>query len=412
MQNIPLSDIKEAEARCIINTYNRSPGKNIMITAGKGCRVWDENDREYLDFVSGLAVNNLGHCHPAVVDAVTEQAARLLHTSNLYYTEQQVQLAARLVDKSFAGQVFFANSGAEANEGAIKLARKYSKKKYGENRNRIITAGRSFHGRTLATITATGQPRYREGFAPLPEGFDYAVFNDLASFTEKVTADTCAIMIEPVQGEGGVYPADKEFLSGIRQLCDRENILLIYDEVQCGMGRTGYLWAYQASGVEPDIMTVAKALGGGLPIGAMLCTGEVATGFSPGDHASTFGGNPLACRAGVAALDIISDQSFLQQVREKAELLRGGLLAMQEGDRELIREVRGTGLMLAVELNIPAAPDIQQDCQERGLLVNAMGDRVIRLIPPLIVEETEIELFFAIFQAAINELLRRRVRHK
>ncbi len=399
--DIKTSEIKSVESRHIINTYNRNPDDNILIVRGRGSRVWDETGKKYLDFVSGLAVNSLGHCHPAVVKAVKEQVDKLIHTSNLYYTEPQVQLAAILAKNSFGHRVFFANSGAEANEAAIKLARKYSKKVYGNHKYKIITAERSFHGRTLATVTATAQSRYHEGFQPLPEGFVYAQFNEIASFRRLVDDETCAIMIEPIQGEAGVYPADPGFLEDLRKLCDEKKILLIFDEVQCGMGRTGNLWAYEGYGVEPDIMTSAKALGGGLPIGAMITIEELAQGLTPGDHASTFGGNPLACRAAVAALKTMLKKDFLTEVKCMGELLQNKLLELSKEQGSPIKEIRGRGLLLAMELNVPQAQQIRKDCQENGLLINAIGDNIVRLLPPLIIDENDIDLFFDVFRQSL-----------
>ncbi|MGB9858965.1 MAG: aspartate aminotransferase family protein, partial [Moorellaceae bacterium] len=265
----------------VMRTYGRYP---IALVRGAGARVWDADGREYLDFVEGLAVNSLGHCHPRVVEAIREQAGKLLHVSNLYWIEPQVELAQMLVENSDLDKVFFCNSGAEANEAAIKLARKYAKLHKGEECYEIISMRRSFHGRTLAALAATGQEKFHRGFEPLPVGFRYVPFNDLEALREAINSRTCAVMLEPVQGEGGVYPADPDYLKAVRELCDKEGILLIFDEVQCGLGRTGYLFAYQYYGVEPDLMTLAKALAGGVPIGAMLAKEEVAAAFAPGDH--------------------------------------------------------------------------------------------------------------------------------
>ncbi|NLI71041.1 MAG: aspartate aminotransferase family protein [Firmicutes bacterium] len=396
-----LSAIKDLEARHMINTYRRDPERNILITRGRGSYVWDESGRKYLDFVSGLAVNSLGHAHPAIVKALQDQAGKLIHTSNLYYSEPQVELAALLAKHSFGDRVFLANSGAEANEAAIKLARKYSKKKCGDHKYKIITAERSFHGRTLATVTATAQDRYHEGFHPLPGGFMYARFNDIASFEQLVDKDTCAIMIEPIQGEAGVYPADADFLGKLRKLCDNEGILLIFDEVQCGMGRTGSLWAYEGYGVEPDIMTAAKALAGGVPIGAMIVREDLAQGLGPGDHASTFGGNPLACRVAVAVLQTMLKKNFLQEVTRIGGLLQEYLHGLKKKNPDLIAETRGKGLMLAMELTVPGAVRIQRECQEKGLLINAIGESIIRLLPPLIIDEEDLALFMDIFNGAL-----------
>ncbi|HOB87204.1 MAG TPA: acetylornithine transaminase [Bacillota bacterium] len=391
--------IQELEANYIINTYNRKPGQNLLLVKGEGARVWDDGGRCYLDLVSGLAVNILGHCHPAVVAAVKEQVSRLIHASNLYYTEPQALLARTLVEHSPGDQVFFCNSGAEANEAAFKLARKYRPGRY-----KIITAQRSFHGRTLAAITATGQPKYQQGLEPLVPGFSYAEFNNLDSFRRLVDEETAAILIEPVQGEGGVYVAEEAFLKGLRRLCDDEGILLIYDEVQCGMGRTGRLWAFENWGVPPDLLTVAKGLGGGLPIGALLAKREVAAAFHPGDHASTFGGNPVVCRAALAVMDTLLAEGFLEEVRRKGELWLGCLKRLQESYPGLVQEVRGLGLMNGLELTRPLASEIQQRCQGRGLLINAIGEKVLRFLPPLVISAEELQEAFAILEQVIAGL--------
>ncbi len=398
-----MSFIQEQEGHYIINTYNRRPGINLLLVKGEGALVWDERDRCYLDLLGGLAVNAVGHCHPQVVEAIQKQAAKLIHTSNLYYTAPQVKLARMLVEHSFAGRVFFANSGAEANEAAIKLTRKYAGLHYGPECSYIITAERSFHGRTLATVTATGQQKYRRGFGPLVEGFCYANFNDLDSFARLVDKRTAGIIIEPVQGEGGVYPAEVKFIQGLRELCDRENLLLIFDEVQCGMGRTGRLWAYENYGVKPDIITAAKGLGGGLPIGVMLAGEEVQSAFKPGDHASTFGGNPVVCQAAIQVLNILLEEPFLKQVREKGELFKEGLLKLAKKHIGLIREVRGLGLMLALELSVPLAFPIQRCCQERGMLINAIGDNTIRFLPPLVITKEQLKQALSKLEQVLDE---------
>ncbi|NMA91505.1 MAG: aspartate aminotransferase family protein [Firmicutes bacterium] len=386
-----MSNIQEQERQYIINTYNRQPGVNPLLVKGEGALAWDEEGKRYLDLLGGLAVNAVGHCHPRVVKAVQEQVATLIHTSNLYYTAPQVELARILVEQTFGGRVFFANSGAEANEAAIKITRKYAGLTQGPGRFAIITAERSFHGRTLATVTATGQEKYQRGFEPLAEGFRYATFNDLDSFARRVDRETAGIMIEPVQGEGGVYPAEAGFIQGLRELCDRENLLLIFDEVQCGMGRTGRLWGYENYGVKPDIVTMAKGLGGGLPIGVMLAREGVDATFKPGDHASTFGGNPVVCRAAVEVLKILLEEPFLEQVREKGELFKNGLLKLAKGYPGLVREVRGLGLIMALELAVPLASAVQRRCQERGMLINAIGENIIRFLPPLVITVEQLE---------------------
>ena len=392
-------DVKTMESKYILNTYRRDPAVNILIERGEGCWVWDEKGQKYLDFVSGLGVNSLGHSHPAVVQAVQDQVSKLIHTSNLYYTAPQAELAALLVENSFAHRVFMANSGAEANEAAIKLARKFYSRQKGEERYKIVSAKRSFHGRTMATVAATGQEKFQDGFQPLIPGFSYATFNDINSFAELVDAETCAVIVEPVQGEAGVYPADPAFLRELRELCNQQDVLLIFDEVQCGMGRTGELWSYQDYGVEPDVLTAAKALGGGLPIGVMMTRQEPSSGLGPGDHAATFGGNPLVCRAAVAVLETMLEEGFLKKVRQKAEQLKEYLHQLQWENPGQIKEIRGRGLMLAIELGEEvSASSLRQQCQEKGLLVNAIGEKIIRLLPPLIMEDKEMEHFGEVFR--------------
>lgn len=396
-----MTAVEQLEARYIMNTYNRQEDCTLFLVKGEGCLVWDNKGKEYLDFVGGLAVNLLGHCHPDVVAAICSQAGELIHASNLYYTRPQAELARILVEHSAGDQVFFANSGAEANEAAIKLARKF----HHPGRHKIITARHSFHGRTLATVTATGQRKYQRGFAPLPDGFSYALFNDLASFEQLVDRETAAIMIEPVQGEGGIHVAAPAFIRGLRELCDRTGMLLIFDEVQCGLGRTGRLWAYEHYGAAPDIFTTAKGLGGGMPIGAMLARSGVAEVFKPGDHASTFGGNPVTCRAALAVLDILLKESFLEQVHEKGRFFMAGLRRLGSSFPDLVGEVRGLGLMAALELREPLAGPAQQSCQEKGLLVNAIGDKILRFLPPLIAAEAELDQALAILEQVLAGLL-------
>lgn len=396
-----MTAVEQLEARYIMNTYNRQEDCTLFLVKGEGCLVWDNKGKDYLDFVGGLAVNLLGHCHPDVVAAICSQAGELIHASNLYYTRPQAELARILVEHSAGDQVFFANSGAEANEAAIKLARKF----HHPGRHKIITARHSFHGRTLATVTATGQRKYQRGFAPLPDGFSYALFNDLASFEQLVDRETAAIMIEPVQGEGGIHVAAPAFIRGLRELCDLTGMLLIFDEVQCGLGRTGRLWAYEHYGMAPDIFTTAKGLGGGMPIGAMLARSGVAEVFKPGDHASTFGGNPVACRAALAVLNILLKESFLEQVHEKGRFFMAGLRRLGSSFPDLVGEVRGLGLMAALELREPLAGPAQQSCQEKGLLVNAIGDKILRFLPPLIAAEAELDQALAILEQVLTGLL-------
>ena len=370
----------------IANTYARYP---IVLVRGKGTRVWDVEDKEYLDFVSGLAVCNLGHCHPKVVKAIQDQAARLIHVSNFYYIEQQIQLASLLCKHSFAEKVFFCNSGAEANEGAMKLARKYAKEKMGSDRYEIITMERSFHGRTLATLTATAQEKYHKGYSPLMPGFKYVPFNDPEAVRKVIDSKTCAVMLEPVQGEGGVICPSEGYLKAVREICDEKRILLIFDEVQVGMGRTGKLFAYEHEGVEPDLLTLAKSLAGGVPIGALLIKKGIAESFHPGDHASTFGGNPLATAAGVAALTAILEERMLENCQEVGDYFFTKLEEIKK-KFAFVKEVRGKGLILGMELDIEGS-SIVKEMMQRGILINCTMGKVLRFLPPLIVTKEEVD---------------------
>jgi acetylornithine/N-succinyldiaminopimelate aminotransferase len=383
---MPTEEVKELAAKYLMQTYARQP---ISILRGRGSKVYDLEGREYVDFVGGIAVNILGHGHPDLVQAIQRQAAQLIHTSNLYYTEPQVKLAQVLVDHSFADRVFFCNSGAEANEAAIKLARRYGHEKHGADRFEVITMKNSFHGRTLATLTATGQEKVQKGFEPLMPGFAYAPFNDFGAIETMASEKTAGIMLEPIQGEGGVHVADRQYLKNLREFCTQRDILLIFDEVQTGMGRTGTLFAYEQLGVEPDIMTLAKGLGGGVPIGACLAKESVAAVFTPGVHASTFGGNPLACAAALAVCRVLLEGRLLDQARRMGEYLAKGLAECKDRHR-VVREVRGLGLLQGMELDIDAKT-VVADCLVRGLLVNATGERVLRFVPPLVITQREID---------------------
>ncbi len=380
-------ELIEQSSKYLCNTYNRYP---IVFSKGKGCKLWDVDGKEYLDFVAGLAVLNLGHCHPNVVAAIKEQAERLIHVSNYYHNEPMIELARLLCENSFAEKVFFCNSGAEANEAAIKLARKYAKENLGPEKFEIITMLKSFHGRTMATITATGQERFHKGFEPLLEGFKYVPYNDLESVKKAVSEKTCAVMIEPVQGEGGVNIPSKEYMQGLRGLCDEKGILLIFDEVQTGIGRTGKLFAYEHFGIEPDIMTLAKGLANGVPIGAMLTKERFATAFIPGAHASTFGGNPLATASAVAVLQTIKNEDILRNCNIVGGYLINRLKELKTGF-DFIKDVRGMGLLIGMELSFDAG-DIVKKCMEKGLLINYTNGNVLRFIPPLIVTENEVDI--------------------
>jgi len=381
----------------IMSTYGRYP---IALVRGEGARCWDADGKEYLDFLGGIAVNVLGHAHPAVVEAITAQAGKLIHCSNLYYSEPMAELAELLTANGGLDRVFFCNSGAEANEGAIKLARKYQWRKGHTEKNRIVSLTHSFHGRTLATVTATAKPAIQEGFGPLPDGFDYAEAGEVAALRAAVTDRTAAVIVEPVQGEGGVMPLSREYLSAARAICDEHGALLIFDEVQCGMGRVGSLFAYQAFGVKPDVVTLAKGLGGGVPIGAVCATEEAATGFAPGDHGSTFGGNPLACAAAVATVKTLLAEDLPARAGAMGEYLLAGLKRLQAKYPVLVKAVRGMGLMLGMELAQPAAPVLAK-CHELGLLVNVTAGTVVRLLPPYIITEAEADRALEILDQAL-----------
>jgi predicted acetylornithine/succinylornithine family transaminase len=371
----------------------------VALVKGEGCRLWDADGKCYLDFTAGLAVCNLGHCHPKVVAAVKAQAERLIHVSNLYYIGEQAELAELLCERSFADKVFFSNSGAEANEAAIKLARKYWSSKGGE-RFQIITMEKSFHGRTLATLAATGQEKIRAGYEPLLEKFVYVPFNDIAAVSAAVTEKTAAVMTEPIQGEGGINVPSPDYLKGLKKICEEAGALLIFDEVQVGMGRTGTLFAYEDYGVEPDIMTLAKGLGAGVAIGAMLATDRVAAAFTPGSHASTFGGNPLATSAGVAALKAMLEEGVLENCRETGDYLIGKLNGLK-AKFGFIKEVRGKGLILGMEMTVEAAP-IVKECLDRGLLIISAGERILRFIPALIVTKAEVDEMMGILEGVLD----------
>ncbi len=370
----------------LANTYARYP---VLLVKGKGTRVWDLEGEEYLDFVSGLAVCNLGHCHPKVVRAIQDQAVKLIHVSNFYYIEPQIQLASLLCKHSFADKVFFCNSGAEANEGAIKLARKYAKEKAGGDRYEIITMERSFHGRTLATLTATAQEKFHKGYEPLMPGFKYVPFNDIMAVRNAIDPKTCAVMLEPIQGEGGVNCPSEGYLQALREICDEKGLLLIFDEIQVGMGRTGKLFAYEHDGIEPDLLTLAKSLAGGVPIGALLMKKGIAESFRPGDHASTFGGNPLATAAGVAAFTTLLEEGMLENCKKMGDYFLSQLEAIQK-KFPFVKEVRGKGLILGIELKIDGS-SIVKEMLRRKILINCTMGNVLRFLPPLIVTQEEID---------------------
>jgi acetylornithine/N-succinyldiaminopimelate aminotransferase len=374
-------ELIEAERTYLMGTFNRLP---VTLVEGRGALVRDDAGREYVDLVAGIAVNLLGHAHPAVARAVAEQAARLIHTSNLYYTEPQVRLARRLVELSFPSRVFFANSGAEANEAAIKIARKWGRRHRG-GAYEIITAQGSFHGRTLATVTATGQPKYADPFAPLPPGFVHVPYGDLDALRRATGERTVAVMLEPIMGEIGVVPPPDGYLEGVRAWCDEQDLLLILDEVQTGLGRTGRWFAHQHHGITPDVMTLAKGLGGGVPIGACLAAPR-ADVLEPGDHGSTFGGNPLACSAALAVLEVVESEGLVGHAAEMGESLRAALAGLDGA-----ATVRGRGLMQAVVFEEPVAKRFQARCLEEGVIVNAVDERTVRTVPPLVITPDELD---------------------
>jgi len=382
--------------RVVMRTYGRQP---LALVKGEGCRVWDADGKEYLDFVAGLAVCNLGHAHPEVARAAAEQLAKLVHVSNLYYTAPMTELAEELVRLSFADRVFFANSGAEVNEGAIKLCRRYSRERYGEGRHFIISTYNSFHGRTLGALSATGQEKFHKGFEPLLEGFIFVPFNDLEAAARAADERVCAVLVEPIQGEGGVCLPDADYLAGLRRLCDDQGLLLVFDEVQTGLGRTGEVFAHEHYGVTPDVMTLAKALANGLPMGALLTTEDAARAFVPGTHASTFGGGPVIAAAALTALRLLSQPEFLAQVRVKGQYVKNSLKLLQE-QFTVIKEIRGLGLMWGIELDREGGP-VVDFCRERGLLLNCTQGNVIRLLPPLTVNLDEINRGLQILTAAL-----------
>ncbi len=391
---------KERGDRVFIGTYARYPAAMVK---GSGCRLTDADGKEYLDFLAGIAVCALGHCHPLVTEAIRRQAGELVHVSNLYYTEPQIHLAELLTDNSFGEKIFLANSGAEANEAAIKLARIYA----GEGRYLVISLSGSFHGRTLATVAATGQPKFHKGFEPLPEGFQHAPFGDLDALATMITGKTCAILCEPLQGEGGVRPLAREYLQGIKKLCEQHRLLLIFDEIQTGLGRTGTLFAYQQLGVTPDILTMAKALGNGLPIGAMMTRADIAAAFTPGSHASTFGGNPVASAAAVAVLSVMLADGFLPEVQRKGVYFKGQLMRLAERFPALIGSVRGMGLLLGAVLTEQGATHgqaIVTKMFERGFLMNFAGNVALRFVPPLIVSTEEIDILMLALGAVLAEI--------
>ena len=387
--SMEIEEIIQSDKEHFMNVYSgRYP---LYADSAEGITIHSKDGKSYRDFLSGIGVNSIGYSNQRFKDALKDQIDKIIHCSNFYYIESQAELEKKLADNSCCDKVFFANSGSEANEGALKLARKYFKRK-GQRKFETITADKSFHGRTMSTVTATGQDKYKKPFTPLPEGFYTVPFNDLEALKEAVTDQTAAVMLEPIQGEGGIYPAEKEYLQGVRELCDEHDILLIFDEVQCGMGRSGKLFAYEHYGVEADIITLAKALGGGVPIGAFMAKKEVADAFEPGDHGTTFGGNPLATRAASEVMDIMLEDGYLDMVVKKGNYFREKLNELIERNDNLV-ETRGKGLMLALEVGEElSAKEITQELFERGFLINAVKEHTLRFLPPFVVTEEDIDL--------------------
>jgi acetylornithine aminotransferase len=377
---------KELADKYIFPTYKRPP---FALVKGEGCRVWDESGKEYLDFVGGIAVCALGHSSPIVTQALEEQSRTLVHVSNLYYTRPQAELAKLLVENSFADRVFFCNSGAEANEAAIKIARRYTREKFGPGKYTILSMQGSFHGRTMATLSATGQSKVQVGYDPLLPGFKFIPYNDLAALRAAVDDTVCAVMLEPIQGEGGIVVPHPDYLKGVKEICREKQALLIFDEIQTGMGRTGRLFAYEHFGVSPDILSLAKALGNGLPIGAMLGTEEVASAFGPGSHASTFGGTPLVTAVSKAVVSSLLKDGWLEHCRDMGAYFMARLEDLKKR-HACIKQVRGLGLIIGVELDRPGAP-VLDACVQRGFLINCAQEKVLRFVPPLVVTKKEID---------------------
>ena len=379
------------------NYGSRAP---IVLVRGDGVRVWDTEGREYLDFGAGIAVTSLGHCHPRVTGAIQEAAATLLHVSNLYHAAPQIHLAKLLIEHSFADRVFFSNSGAEANEAALKVARKYARERIASDRVEFVATRNSFHGRTFATLAATGQEKYQHGFEPLVPGFKHVPYNDLRAMERAIDNRTAGVIVECIQGEGGVHLADDDYLRGLRKLCDQSGALLIIDEIQTGVARTGRLWAYQHYGIEPDIMTLAKALANGVPIGAMLTREDIASVLIAGTHGSTFGGTPFVTSVALATMTTVLDSKLWEQAAQRGRYLMDGLRAIQASNPK-VQVVRGRGLLIGAELSVPAGP-IVDACREAGLLVLSAGEKVLRLTPPLIVAERECEQALGIIKTVLG----------
>jgi acetylornithine/N-succinyldiaminopimelate aminotransferase len=396
-----LNEIIALDKKYFMNTFgDRLP---VCFTKGQGMKLWDMDGKVYYDFLGGIAVSALGHSHPVLVNALIEQAQKFIHCSNYYYIESQAKLAQLIVENSCCDKVFFANSGAEANEGAIKLARLYFRKKGVPEKFEIITLEKSFHGRTLATLAATGQEKYQKNYCPLTPKFLSVPMNDIDALENAITEYTCGIMLEPIQGESGVNPANVDYIKKVRELCDKKDILLIFDEVQCGLGRTGKMFGYEHFGIEPDIFTLAKALGGGFPIGALCAKEPYASAFEPGDHGSTFGGNPLACSAGLATLSTIINDKLYDNSAKMGEYFTDKLNKLKN-KHPIITEVRGKGLMIGVQLAAPIAVKLKKKFLEQGFLIGSVGDNIIRMLPPLIISKDDIDMYIAALDKVLDKM--------
>lgn len=397
-----INTIKEYDSKYYMNTFGmRTP---VCFTHGKGIELWDTEGKKYYDFLGGIAVNILGHCHEKLVNSICSQAKKLIHCSNLYYIENQALLAKNIVENSCADKVFFANSGAEANEGAMKLARMYFYKKNQEHKNEIICLKKSFHGRTLATLAATGQEKYHKPFKSLIKGVKHVETNDISDLENAITENTCAIMLEPIQGESGVNPINKEYMQEVFKLCKLNNCLVIFDEIQCGLGRTGKLFAYEHFGVEPDIFTLAKGLGGGVPLAAICAKAEIADSFEPGDHGTTFGGNPLACAAGLAVFDSLLNDSLVENAAKIGDYFFERLHSLSKNNY-LITEIRGKGLMIGIQFKNDIAVDVKNMLFNKGYLVGSVGTNILRLLPPLIITKKDVDYFMETFANVLESYL-------
>ncbi len=392
-------ELIEDEGKYLIQTYKQP---EMVLDRGEGTKVWDMEGKMYYDFIGGIAVNSLGYCHPRIVEAIHKQSEKLIHCSNLFYNVPQILLARELVNNSCGDRVFFGNSGAEANEAAIKLAVKYFKEQDKE-KYKIIYMKDSFHGRTIATLAATGKYKYQKDYLSLLPAFKQAIFNDLDSVKDSYDEKVAAVLVEPVQGEGGINIATVEFMEGLREFCDNKDILLIFDEIQCGLGRTGKMFAYQNYDIEPDMLTLAKPLGGGLPLGALIAKEKIASAYKPGDHGTTFGGNPVACSAALAFLTVLEEDELLGECQKKSKYFRGSLEQLKKKYPDLIKEIRLIGLMVGLELENDG-PEIVKKMLDEGILINCTAENVLRFLPPLIVQEEEIDYFINVLDKIFKEI--------